>query len=152
MHSGYFLMFYLPMLLCGQDIILLTPTECLTYPNEGVFFSFQARRSMEFAPHLTSLGDAFRRDVLNSTDLGDRTVPPPSWLHQPWPLSPALGGMYVCFHWRRGDFPHSPSPQTAARQALQAIQRSEALLQLESDDQPLNIYLATDAELEGSWS
>lgn len=106
---------------------------------------------MQFASHLTSLGDTFRRNVLNSTDIEDRTVPPPSWLYHPWPLSPALGGTYVCFHWRRGDFPHSPSAQAAAKQALHAIQHSEGLFRLKSSDQPINIYLATDAELAGLW-
>ncbi|KAH9283151.1 GDP-fucose protein O-fucosyltransferase 2 [Echinococcus granulosus] len=106
-----------------------------------------ARRSMEFAHHLISLGDTFRRAVLNSEDDEDRTVPPPSWLYQPWPRSPARGGPYLGLHWRRGDFPHSTSPLTAAMQTLQAIQRRAEEMRLPAG-QTLPIFLATDADSE----
>ncbi|KAL5110205.1 hypothetical protein TcWFU_004158 [Taenia crassiceps] len=106
-----------------------------------------ARRSMVFASRLISLGDNFRRDVLNSEDSEDRTVPPPSWLYQPWPRSPARGGPYLGLHWRRGDFPHSSSPLTVAAQTLQAIRRRAEEVHLPTG-QALPIFLATDADLE----
>ncbi|KAM7537567.1 hypothetical protein Aperf_G00000074450 [Anoplocephala perfoliata] len=109
-----------------------------------------ARRSMVFASHLTALGDSFRRTKLYSDNISDRTTPPPSWLNQPWPQSPAVGGPYLGLHWRRGDFPRSTSPQLAARQVLQAIQRSGKLLEpLPNASSPyLPIFLATDASSE----
>ncbi|KAL5970750.1 GDP-fucose protein O-fucosyltransferase 2 [Taenia solium] len=106
-----------------------------------------ARRSMVFARRLISLGDNFRRAVLNSEDNKDRTVPPPSWLYQPWPRSPARGGPYLGLHWRRGDFPHSSSPLTVATQTLQAIQRRAEEVRLPTG-QTLPIFLATDADSE----
>ncbi|VDM32477.1 unnamed protein product [Hydatigera taeniaeformis] len=106
-----------------------------------------ARRSMEFARRLTILGDSFRRAVLNSEDDEDRTVAPSSWLYQPWPRSPARGGPYLGLHWRRGDFPHSPSPLTVATQTLQAIQLRAEEVRL-PNGQILPIFLATDADPE----
>uniref|UniRef100_A0A5K3FR73 GDP-fucose protein O-fucosyltransferase 2 n=1 Tax=Mesocestoides corti TaxID=53468 RepID=A0A5K3FR73_MESCO len=100
------------------------------------------RRSMVFAKHLVDIGDAFRKDVLGSEDEPDRTLRPPSWLHHPWPLSPALGGPYAAVHWRRGDFPESPSVHTAVNQTRQAIRKFQL------DDQVSAVYLATDAENE----
>ncbi|VDL57872.1 unnamed protein product [Hymenolepis diminuta] len=109
-----------------------------------------ARRSMVFASHLTTLGDSFRHKNLNSDDVSDQTTAPPSWLNWPWPQSPALGGPYLGIHWRRGDFPRSPSPYTAAMQTLQAIKRSVKFLEsfVNESSSPLSIYLATDANLE----
>ncbi|VDO06560.1 unnamed protein product [Rodentolepis nana] len=107
-----------------------------------------ARRSMVFASHLTALADSFRRKNLNSDDASDQTTPPPSWLNRPWPQSPALGGPYFGIHWRRGDFPRSPSPYTAAVQTLQAIKRSAKYLGPFVNESSLSIYLATDANVE----
>nr|CDS33120.1 GDP fucose protein O fucosyltransferase 2 [Hymenolepis microstoma] len=108
-----------------------------------------ARRSMVFASHLTVLADSFRLKHLNSDDVSDQTTPPPSWLNRPWPQSPALGGPYFAIHWRRGDFPRSPSPYTAAMQTLQAIKQSIKFLEpFINESSSLSIYLATDADLE----
>ncbi len=95
---------------------------------------------MVFADHLRNIGDAFRKRHLDSDDKRDGTSKPSSWLHQNRHTN-VHGGPFMAVHWRRGDFPESASPVTAARQVKQAFERASI--------SPLPIFIATDAEDEG---
>lgn len=59
---------------------------------------------MVFSSNLRFIGDQFREKYLDSNDIDDRTLPPYNWQINPWPLSPAEGGLYIGAHLRRADF------------------------------------------------
>ncbi|VDD84940.1 unnamed protein product [Enterobius vermicularis] len=109
----------------------------------GDKYYWEARRSMRYAPHLVKIGDKFRKEKLGSSDSHDRTVLTGPWRDVKKHHGEALGGDFLCVHWRRQDFVHHhssiiPSVKGAAEQILKIL-RAYNLTQL---------FLSTDAATE----
>ncbi|EYC16600.1 hypothetical protein Y032_0033g2742 [Ancylostoma ceylanicum] len=83
--------------------IFIDRAEAILHQHYGDVHYWEARRSMRYAKHLIEAGNLFRRVNLSSTDEADRTELPPSFRDERQRRG-ALGGDYVCAHWRRRDF------------------------------------------------
>jgi peptide-O-fucosyltransferase len=59
---------------------------------------------MRYSSQLREIGDRFRESILGSTDELDKTLLMPNWENQKPKAGTAIGGDYLCIHWRRRDF------------------------------------------------
>lgn len=100
----------------GVESIFVDRGETVLHSDYGGYQYWAARRSMRYAPHLIEIAAKFRffllflghfppsrQDNFNSADEKDKTLLPPSWKEEK-PSRTALGGDYICAHWRRRDF------------------------------------------------
>ncbi|VDK23841.1 unnamed protein product [Anisakis simplex] len=85
--------------------LFIDRAEAILHSSFGDSYYWEARRSMRYAKHLVEIGDKFRSEKLNSNDVSDKTVLDKSWDE----TKKAIGGPFVCIHWRRRDFVHSHS-------------------------------------------
>lgn len=85
-------------------IVFVDRTETILHDVFGDVFYWKARRSMRYAEHLIEYGGIFRRETFNSTDENDKTIMGDDWRLVKKHHGDAIGGNYICVHWRRGDF------------------------------------------------
>uniref|UniRef100_A0A0K0F8E2 GDP-fucose protein O-fucosyltransferase 2 n=1 Tax=Strongyloides venezuelensis TaxID=75913 RepID=A0A0K0F8E2_STRVS len=105
----------------NNRIIFIDRTETILHDHFSDVFYWRARRSMRYAKHLVGYGDTFRKENFNSTDIDDKTLMDDDWRLVKKDHGSAIGGNYICVHWRRGDFVKShrkniPSIKGAALQ------------------------------------
>ncbi|KAK6742630.1 hypothetical protein RB195_010095 [Necator americanus] len=87
----------------GRASIFIDRAETILHQHYGDVHYWEARRSMRYARYLIEAGNLFRMTELSSSDEKDRTELPSSFRDER-PRRDALGGDYVCAHWRRKDF------------------------------------------------
>ncbi|CAM4888912.1 unnamed protein product [Rotaria socialis] len=121
--------------------IMFDRAETLLHVDYGGYNYWRARRSMRYAKQLVDLGNRFRADYLNSTDLIDRTVLIDDWTKMKRHHSQAMGGPYIGIHLRRRDYikarpGYVPSLEHAARQVCHHLNRLNLSL----------TFIATDAD------
>ncbi|VDM67218.1 unnamed protein product [Strongylus vulgaris] len=111
-----------------KNSIFIDRAEAILHQNYGDVHYWEARRSMRYAKYLIKVGNEFRKQRLSSTDELDRTQLPSSFRDER-PRRTALGGNYVCAHWRRRDFVRAHGKElpsingTAAKVKVVAIRR-----------------------------
>ncbi|XP_014671307.1 PREDICTED: GDP-fucose protein O-fucosyltransferase 2-like [Priapulus caudatus] len=120
--------------------VLIDRAETLLHNRYGDEDYWQARRSLRFAKPLIDMGDAFRRDRLDSTDDGDITTLHPDWRDHQVKPGHAIGGPYIAAHLRRRDFLYGhrddvPSINRTALQLLPLIEKYKAK----------KVFIASDA-------
>lgn len=95
--------------------VMLPRAESLIHGQYSEFSSMYwiARRSMVFAKHLRDIGDKFREEFLDSTDVGDKTVLD-DWVKMKKHHGEALGGPYISVHLRRKDYLYAHKEQVPA--------------------------------------
>ncbi|CAF4115797.1 unnamed protein product [Adineta steineri] len=121
--------------------IMFDRAETLLHVDYGGYNYWRARRSMRYARRLINLGNRFRADYLNSTDIHDRTVLIDDWTKMKRHHGQALGGPYLGIHLRRRDYVqarpgHIPSLEHAAKQLCYHLNRLNLSL----------VFIATDAD------
>ncbi|CAF1595184.1 unnamed protein product [Rotaria magnacalcarata] len=121
--------------------IMFDRAETVLHVDYGGYNYWRARRSMRYAKQLVDLGNRFRVDYLNSTDLIDRTVLIDDWTKMKRHHSQAMGGPYIGIHLRRRDYikarpGYVPSLEHAARQVCHHLNRLNLSL----------TFIATDAD------
>ncbi|UYV74450.1 POFUT2 [Cordylochernes scorpioides] len=125
-----------------EQATLLDRAETLLHPSYGDAEFWAVRRSMRLSPAIVAVGDDFRREHLNSTDVGDETLMEDDWVTAR-SFHPALGGPYLAVHLRRQDFVSSRAAQVPSLAA--AATQIDALL----SKLGLNlVFIATDAPEE----
>ncbi|CEF65573.1 GDP-fucose protein O-fucosyltransferase 2 [Strongyloides ratti] len=93
----------------NNRIIFIDRAEVILHDIFSDVYYWRARRSMRYAHYLIKYGDLFRSEMFNSTDINDKTVMDDDWRLVKKQHGDAIGGNYVCVHWRRGDFVRSHS-------------------------------------------
>lgn len=123
----------------NQSSIFVDRGEVILHEHYGDIHYWQARRSMRYARHLIEAGDLFRSTYLSSDDSRDRTVMAASF-RDDGRKRRALGGDFICAHWRRRDFVRAhgkelPSIEGTAKQLNELLEKTGVS----------KIFLATDA-------
>uniref|UniRef100_A0A915HTI6 GDP-fucose protein O-fucosyltransferase 2 n=1 Tax=Romanomermis culicivorax TaxID=13658 RepID=A0A915HTI6_ROMCU len=120
--------------------ILFDRAETVLHDTFGDVTYWQARRSMRYNKRLVEIGNEFRRLELKSTDLDDKTFMQEDWTKDKITPGAAIGGPYLCVHWRRKDFirAHTQEVPSIKGTAAQIIRLSNTI--------SLNlVFLSTDA-------
>uniref|UniRef100_A0A0N4ZUE2 GDP-fucose protein O-fucosyltransferase 2 n=1 Tax=Parastrongyloides trichosuri TaxID=131310 RepID=A0A0N4ZUE2_PARTI len=92
-----------------RRIIFVDRTETILHDHFSDVYYWKARRSMRYSKNLIEIGNLFRKNFLHSTDESDKTLMNSDWTKVTKKHGNALGGNYICIHWRRGDFIRSHS-------------------------------------------
>ncbi|KAI6177007.1 GDP-fucose protein O-fucosyltransferase 2 precursor [Aphelenchoides bicaudatus] len=116
--------------------------ETVLHDNFGDKFYWEARRSMRYANNLIAIGDKFRQEVLNSINNVDKTELKPKWEDQKPKVGSAVGGDYLCVHWRRRDFSTyaHKNDVPSIKGTVDQIERLLSSLNLNT------VFVSTDAE------
>ncbi|KAI6235337.1 GDP-fucose protein O-fucosyltransferase 2 [Aphelenchoides besseyi] len=106
--------------------VLVDRVETILHDHFGDKFYWQARRSMRYNKQLISIANSFRKDVLNSDDEKDKTTLTARWEDQKPKVGSAIGGNFLCVHWRRRDFVYAheddvPSIEGTAQQITRLL-------------------------------
>lgn len=120
--------------------LFIDRAEAILHSRFGDSRYWQARRAMRYAKHLVQLGNDFRKEKFGSDDVTDGTVLDKNWEDTMKKHGEALGGNFICVHWRRRDFVRShrddiPSVEGAARQIVNILNREKLK----------KVFLSTDA-------
>lgn len=129
--------------LSDMESLMVERAETILHDHFGDRHYWEARRSMRYAKALRDLGDAFRREELDSEDEADQTLLAEDWREMRVNDSKrvAKGGPYLAVHWRRKDFLRAhgkelPSIQGTADQISALLSKLQLSL----------VFLATDAK------
>uniref|UniRef100_A0A0N5AS25 GDP-fucose protein O-fucosyltransferase 2 n=1 Tax=Syphacia muris TaxID=451379 RepID=A0A0N5AS25_9BILA len=123
--------------------LFIDRAEHILHDLFGDKYYWQARRSMRYAKHLIDIGNNFRRDRLGSTDAIDKTELLGSWIETQKSHGDALGGDYLCVHWRRRDFVRAHEKDIPSINGT-AVQISKCL----EKNHLTHLFLSTDAARE----
>lgn len=123
--------------------VMIDRAEVILHDTFGDAEYWRVRRSMRFASSLCRVGDAFRKQYLNSTDTLDVTLMPNDWRLVQNPLPVAIGGPYMAIHLRRADFLYGhkedvPSIRSAANQILSKLSTNNLTV----------VFIASDTKQE----
>uniref|UniRef100_A0A1B6EEP3 GDP-fucose protein O-fucosyltransferase 2 n=1 Tax=Clastoptera arizonana TaxID=38151 RepID=A0A1B6EEP3_9HEMI len=122
--------------------IIFDHAEIVLHDEFGSKTYWECRRSMRFAKPLVTKASEFRNLHLQSNDEKDKTVRLKDWKQEKAGRK-ALGGPYLCVHWRRRDFIFGrplniPNTQNTAQQIINKLK-----------DLNLNtVFIATDSSTE----
>uniref|UniRef100_A0AC35TUQ7 GDP-fucose protein O-fucosyltransferase 2 n=1 Tax=Rhabditophanes sp. KR3021 TaxID=114890 RepID=A0AC35TUQ7_9BILA len=84
--------------------ILIDRCETILHDHFSDEFYWKSRRSMRYASELVKKANSFRKETFGSDDDKDKTVLDKEWELTERKHGEAVGGEYICVHWRRGDF------------------------------------------------
>ncbi|VDL80030.1 unnamed protein product [Nippostrongylus brasiliensis] len=123
----------------NQSSIFFDRAEAILHQYYGDVHYWQARQSMRYAKNLIEAGNLFRKTYLSSDDERDRT-PYTSSFRTMSKERNAVGGDFLCVHWRRRDFLRAhgkelPSIDGTAKQVTDLLKRTGVS----------SVFLATDA-------
>ena len=93
-----------------EESVMLDRAENLLHDWFGDVEYWGARRSMRFSEELVGRADKFRREMLGSDDMKDKTVVKDDWRDHKV-VRGERGGEFGCVHLRRGDFARSRRDQ-----------------------------------------
>ncbi|CAI4231124.1 unnamed protein product [Auanema sp. JU1783] len=114
--------------------------ETILHEDYGGVDYWKARRSMRYAENLVNEAAKFRKEYLDSEDSADRTILPESWIQES-ARRDAIGGPYICAHWRRRDFVRAHGKNLPSIKGT-----SKILNELAKKHKVGKVFLATDAE------
>ncbi|KJH47843.1 hypothetical protein DICVIV_06038 [Dictyocaulus viviparus] len=119
--------------------------EAILHQHYGDVHYWEARRSMRYAKHLIEVGDLFRKSELESTDEHDNTHLAASF-RMDNRNRVAVGGNFLCAHWRRGDFLRARGDQLPSVHGTAKQSRKQssyfmvgALIRYNSTEVPVNL-------------
>ncbi|VDM27182.1 unnamed protein product [Toxocara canis] len=123
--------------------IFIDRAETILHSRFGDSRYWQARRAMRYAKHLVKIGNQFRSEKFGSNDLSDRTVLDNDWESTVKKHGDALGGDFICAHWRRRDFVRSHAAD------IPSIEGTARIITKILKEERLNkVFLSTDAHPE----
>ncbi|CAJ0931277.1 unnamed protein product, partial [Mesorhabditis belari] len=125
----------------NEQVLYIDRLETVMHADFGDREYWRARRSMRYAPHLTYLGDIFRKEKLQGNDVRDGTQLPDKW--ETKKEDEAKGGPYICLHWRRKDFVRAHGDE------LPSIKGTAKLIKTLTKQYSVSrVFLSTDAPIE----